>query len=122
MVRRGARASSAGLGVMVAAGVSIPLGIVGVVVAGQDDSTGQATLSPTPTPTWRSRSSRLLRRPTVRRDADALTSSIRGMADTVETYKLALERQPLRASLLERARSLLDNPMEAWDTAAIRPM
>jgi hypothetical protein len=50
----------------------------------------------------------------------ALAASIRGLAEMLETYKLALSRDDARAELLERVRVQRDNAMAAWETASIQ--
>jgi hypothetical protein len=49
-----------------------------------------------------------------------LAASIRGLAEMVETYKLALSRGETRAALLERVRAQRDIAMSAWETASIQ--
>ena len=46
----------------------------------------------------------------------ALATAVRGFAEMMRTYRLALERP----ALLERARAQRDNAMDAWETAAIQ--
>lgn len=46
----------------------------------------------------------------------ALASAVRGFAEMMRTYQLAMERP----ALLERARAQRDNAMNAWETAAIQ--
>jgi hypothetical protein len=46
----------------------------------------------------------------------ALATAVRGFAEMMRTYRLALARP----ALLERARAQRDNAMDAWETAAIQ--
>jgi hypothetical protein len=50
----------------------------------------------------------------------ALAASIRGLAEMVETYKLALSSGETRPALLERVRAQRDIAVRAWDTASIQ--
>jgi hypothetical protein len=49
-----------------------------------------------------------------------LAASIRGLAEMLETYKLALSRRATRSALLERVRAQRDIAMGAWETASIQ--
>jgi hypothetical protein len=49
-----------------------------------------------------------------------LASSIRGLAEMVETYKLALSQQGARTALLERVRAQRDIALRTWETASIQ--
>jgi hypothetical protein len=49
-----------------------------------------------------------------------LAASVSGLAEMVETYKLALERGEARAALLKRVRAQRDIAMSSWETASIQ--
>ena len=50
----------------------------------------------------------------------ALATAVRGLAEMMESYKLALDTPAARTAMLERVRAQRDLAMKAWQTAAVQ--